>query len=93
MARNIDLKEVYIKNRTCHYLDDIINIHDNDLHSILLDEKSYEDDSIYHAAYKTPNGVEPLHIIFAKVYRYIIKEGKTKYLTSLLSNQNRQHIW
>ena len=30
------------KNRTCHYLDDIIKIEDFDFDNILLDRKSYK---------------------------------------------------
>ena len=33
--------EIDIKNRTCYYFDDIININDLDLDNISLDEKSY----------------------------------------------------
>ena len=37
---NNKLKEINIKNRTCYYFDDTINI--NDLDNILIDEKSFE---------------------------------------------------
>ena len=46
-------KEIDIKNRSCYYLDDIININDLDLYNILKDEKSYENISIYDVAYQT----------------------------------------
>ena len=35
-------KENDIKNRTCYYFDDMININDHDLHNNLIGEKSYE---------------------------------------------------
>ena len=41
MKKNIKLKEIDIKNCTCHYFDDIINNSDVDLDNILLDEKLY----------------------------------------------------
>ena len=42
MENNDKLEEIDIKNHTCHYFDDIIKTEDFDLHSILIDEKSYE---------------------------------------------------
>ena len=40
MESNIELQEIDIKNHTCYYFDDIININDFDLDNILLDEKT-----------------------------------------------------
>ena len=45
-------KEIDIKNRTCYYCDNIININDIDL-NILLDEKSYKNILICDVVYKT----------------------------------------
>ena len=39
---NNGLKKAGIKNRTCYYFYDIINIEDFDSDNILLDEKPYE---------------------------------------------------
>ena len=36
------LKEIDIKNRTCHYFDDTMRVIDIDFNNILLDEKSYQ---------------------------------------------------
>ena len=36
MARNNELKEINIKNRTCYYFDNIINIDNLDLDNILF---------------------------------------------------------
>ena len=44
------LKEIDIKNCTCCYFDEIINIHDLDLDNMLLDEKSDENFLICDAA-------------------------------------------
>ena len=67
MASNNESKEIDIKNHTCYYFDDIINVNDLDLDNILL----YGYYLIYDAAYKTPYGPKPLRIIFDTVYRYI----------------------
>ena len=42
MESNNELNKIDIKNCTCYYFDDIININDLDLDNILLDEKSHE---------------------------------------------------
>ena len=36
----MNLKKVCIKNRTCHYFDDIIKLEDFDLDNVLIDEKT-----------------------------------------------------
>ena len=36
---NNEIKKVHIKNRTCYYFDDIIELEDADLNNILIDEK------------------------------------------------------
>ena len=47
-----ELKEINIKIRTCYYFDDIIKIEDLNLDNILIDEKSYENISVYNISYK-----------------------------------------
>ena len=42
MENKDELKEVYIKNRTCSYFDDIMKATDIDSGNILLDEKIYK---------------------------------------------------
>ena len=42
MESNNDLKEINIKNCTCCYFDNRINIDDLDFDKILLDEKTHE---------------------------------------------------
>ena len=48
-----ELKEIDIKNRTCYSFDDIIT--DRDIYSvdILLEEKIYENISVYDVSYQT----------------------------------------
>ena len=61
---NNEYKKVSIKIRTCYYFDDIIKIEHFDFDSILLDEKSYENVSIYDISYKSLIGAKPLRIRF-----------------------------
>ena len=71
MTRNNELKEFDINNCACYYFGDKINIYDFDLDNVLLHRKSYENISIYQAAYKTPYDLKPLHIIFDKADGFI----------------------
>ena len=50
MTDNNELKEVGIKNRSYHYLDEVIDINEINLDNIALDQKSSEGICItYHA--------------------------------------------
>ena len=69
-------KEIDIKNRTCYFLDDKINIKYLDLNKIKMDANSYRKILIYYIAYMTVsyirvNGVKPLYLIHYKISRYI----------------------
>ena len=72
MESKNELKEIDMKNRACYYFDDInkdININFSD---ILLDEKLYENISVYHISYKTSAAPKPLSIM--------VLDGKIKHL-------------
>ena len=53
------LKKNDIKNRTCFYFDDIMKDIDINFSDILLDEKLYENISVYNISYKTSTGLKP----------------------------------
>ena len=86
MESKDELKETDIKNRTCHYSDDIIRFWDRDidLSDILLDEKlykeQYENTLIYDISYKTSTGAKPLRITFDKIDGFIKIHDKIRYL-------------
>ena len=81
-----------IKNRTSCYFYDLINIKDLDPDNILLDQKSYQNISIYSISKKTSYGAKPLRIIFDKVDGFIREYVKTKYLT-LFSSEKFESIF
>ena len=64
MESKYELKEIYIKNRTCYYFDDIINGIDINFRDILLDKKLYENILVYDILYETLTGLKPVHIRF-----------------------------
>ena len=61
---NNEFKKVRIKNRTCYYLDKIIQLENFDTDNILIDEKSHENILIYDISYKTLIWSKPLRIRF-----------------------------
>ena len=67
MKSKNELKEIDIKNRAFYYFDDKIT--DRDIYSvdILLDEKMYENISVYDISYKDSTGKKPLRIRFDKI--------------------------
>ena len=71
MESKDELKEIDVKNRTCSYFDDIIKDLDLYLSDILLEEKSYENISVYDISYKTSTGPKQLRIRFDKIDGFI----------------------
>ena len=53
---NTGLQEINIKNHTCYYFDDIININNFNLDYILINEKSNESILVYDIACKVLYG-------------------------------------
>ena len=63
-----NLKEINVKNRTCYYLDYIINIIIiSIIYNISMDKKSYENILVYDISYKTLIGPKSLPIRFDQV--------------------------
>ena len=77
---NNDIKKVRMKNRTCHYFDDIIKFEDFDFDNILIDEKSHEIILIYDISYKTLIGPKPMRIRFNQVDEFIRVYDGNRYL-------------
>ena len=65
------LKEIDIKNHGWYHFDDIINGIDINFADILLDEKLYENISVYDISYKTSKSPKPLRIRFDKMGVFI----------------------
>ena len=80
---NNEFKKIRIKNRTCYYFDDIIELEDFDLDNILIDKKSHKNILIYDISYKTLIDPKPLQIIFEKINGFIKIYDRTKYLVLL----------
>ena len=75
------LKEINIKNRTCYYFDGIIKDIEINFSDILLDEKLYENISVYFISYKTSTVPKPLRIRFDKIDGFIrVRVGEFRHL-------------
>ena len=72
MKSENELKEIDIKNRVCHYIDDIINGTKTSFSNILLNKKLYWNISVYSISYESPSGWKPLRIRFDKIDGLII---------------------
>ena len=70
---NNELKRFCIKNRMCHYFEDIIKIEDFDFDNILLNEKSYKNILVYDISYKSLIGAKKLRIWFNKVSEFMME--------------------
>ena len=93
------IKDIDIKNHM-HYFFDIINIKFFDPNNIKIDEKSYNNILIYCIEYVMIkdwnnvkiNRVNPLYLIFCKVKGYFEEINKSKYLTSVTTNDIKEKI-
>ena len=75
------MPEIVVKNRACYYFDDEIKDIDINFSDILLDEKLYENISVYDISYNTSTGPKPLRIRFDKIDRFIrVRGGEFRHL-------------
>ena len=94
------IKNIDLRNCTCYFFNDIINIKNFDLNNIKIDENSYKDILIYYIGYvtikivkyKKMNSVNPLYLIFIKVNGYFDEINKSKYLTLVPTNESKEII-
>ena len=80
MKSQDELKEIDIKDRTCYYFDDIMEVSAVYSGNTLLDKKTYKDILIYDIPYKTFMGLNPLRIRFHKIDGFIKIYDGIKYL-------------
>ena len=82
------VREISIKNRTCYFFDDIVNIKNFLSNLLKIDKKSYKDIDIYYIGYITVkysnyvkiNSVNLLYLMIDKVSGYIEEKYGIKYL-------------
>ena len=94
------VKDIGIKNRTCYFFNDIINIKNFDPNNNKIDKKSYKNILVYYIGSVTINylkyvkiysSVNPLHL-FNKVNGYFKEINENKYLTLVPTNESKEKI-
>ena len=92
----VTTKQLNIKNRTCYFCNDLINIKDFDPKLLKLDKKSSMDISIYYIGYVTRkpeyniNIVNPLYLVIGEIDGFIEEENGRKYLNISLTVNNKE---
>ena len=92
-------KLVNIKNRTCYFYNDIIDLENFDAGLLKIDKKSYKDIGIYNIGYVTKkkiddcmniNSVNPLYLGITHSNGYIEEKGVNKYLVFDSTDENKE---
>ena len=78
MKTNYKLRDINIKNGTCYYFDDIIELEDFDLNNILIGRKSYENIGVYGISYKNFIGTKPMRITLNKIEQFTRDYDRTR---------------
>ena len=94
----MNTKDINIKNHTCYFFNDIINIKDFDPNNIKIDEKSNKNIIIYYIGYVTLKKdlkiykVNPLYLMFNKMNGCFEEINGNKYLTLIPTNESEGKI-
>ena len=91
-----ELKQINIKNRTCYFYNDIINLDEFDVSKIKVDKKDFNDIDIYYLGYEhkkkisecdVKNSVNPLYLRIADINGQFEK-GKDDALYLIISGND-----
>ena len=87
-----------VKNQTCHFFNDIIDVKNFDPNNIKIDEKSYKNILIYYIGHVTIKkylkmySVNPLRLIFRYVNGYFEDINGNKYFRLVPTNESKEKI-
>ena len=90
------IKQIYIKNETYYFYNDIIDIKTFDSNMLKLDKKTYKNLDIYNIGYVTIgygydiNSVNPLYLLIDNAYGYIEEINGDKYLVFDDTYENKE---
>ena len=88
------IQQLNIKNRTCYFYNDLINLENVNPSLLKLDKKSSMDINIYYIGYVTKkpeyniNSVNPLYLLTKKLDGFIDEKESNKYLNITLTDSN-----
>ena len=84
-----EIKQINIKNRTCYFYNDQINLKDFDARLLKVDKKDYNEIDIYYIGYVTIkkigdynniNSVNPLYLMINEMIGHFEEKNENKYL-------------
>ena len=84
-----EIKQINIKNRTCYFYNDQINLKDFDARLLKVDNKDYNEIDIYYIGYVTVkkiancnniNSVNPLYLMINEMIGHFEEKNENKYL-------------
>ena len=93
------VKQIFIKNRTYYFYNDMINIKYFDARLLKIDKKSYKNIGIYNIGYITKKKIDDFHnihivnslyLIVANASGYIKEKGVNKYLVFDSTDENKE---
>ena len=94
------IRQIEIKNRTCYFYNDIVNIEDFDSNFLNIDKKHYKGINIYYIGYITIkkigdweniHSVNPLYLLVNHASGYIEEKNWNKYLIfDNSANENKE---
>ena len=93
------IKQIDIKNRTCYFYNDIIDLESFKSNLLKIDKKSYKDIGIYNIGYITIKkiddyeniySVNPLYLTITHASGYIEEKGVNKYLIFDSIDENKE---
>ena len=83
------IRQINIKNRTCYFHNDQINLKDFDASMLKIDKKNYKEIDVYYIGYATfkeiancnnINSVNPLYLMINEMIGHFEEKNKNKYL-------------
>ena len=92
----VTTKQLNIKNRTYYFYNDLINLKDFDPSLLKLDQKFFNDISMYYIGYVTKkseyniNSVNPLYLLIGELDGYVEEKEGNKYLNISLTDSNNE---
>ena len=93
------IKQINIKNRTCYFYTDQVDLKDFDAKLLKIDKKDYNEIDIYYIGYVTVkkigncqnvNSVNPLHSMINEMNGHFEEKNENKYLVLDDVDENKE---
>ena len=94
-----ETKQINIKNRTCYFYNDQIDLKDFDARLLKIDKKDYNEIDIYYIGYVTVkkiancnniNSVNPLYLMINEMIGHFEEKTENKYLVLHDVDENKE---